>query len=273
MMADMAVEEKRVGAERIVRVRRKWNWEGWAAVAALAIAWQLASTQLPHILFPPLQDIVTTFVKLTWQGDLIDVTGHTYLRILVALSLSFAISTGLGLLGGIYAPIDRAMAPLVQIKQGVPTLCWIIFSIIWFKDVEVRNGFIVIISTLPSFYYLARDGIRAIPSDLWEMVRAWRPTAWQILTKLIIPSILPNFITGLRLNIGAAARATVFAELLGGISGVGYQLRVAEEQFRMADVLAWTVVLVFWILVTDRLLSIAETRLLNGRGRKDNADA
>lgn len=269
-MADFAQERLKEGPRA---ERRPWNKEGWIAVASLLLAWQIASMYLPPILFPPIEKVVTTFLKLAIEDDLIEVTGHTYLRIIVALIFSFVISTSLGLLGGIYGAVDRAISPLVQIKQGVPSLCWIIFSIIWFRDVEVRNAFIVVISTLPSFYYLSRDGIRSIPSDLWEMVRAWRPSTRQIVGKLVIPAILPNLITGLRLNIGAAARVTVFAELLGGVSGVGYQLRVAEEQFRMAEVLAWAVVLVFWTLVIDKLLELVETRLLRERGRKETEHA
>lgn len=259
-----AAPPAKIGGER----SRRWNLEGWIAIAVILVAWQIASTKLPPILFPPLQDIAARFVKLLKDGSLIETTAQTYLRIVAALVLSFVISTALGIAGGLGPIIDRFVSPVVQIKQGVPSVCWIIFSIIWFQGVEVRNVFIVVISTLPSFYYLARDGVRAIPADLWEMVRAWRPSSVQTIRKLVLPAILPNLITGLRVNIGAAAKVTVFAELLGGVSGVGYRLRIAEEQFRMDDVLAWTVVLVLWILVSDKLLQLVEQRLLSARGQK-----
>jgi NitT/TauT family transport system permease protein len=267
-MTDVITDDTTV-RQRPNEKKYRFNIEGLFAIVAILIAWQFASTQLPPILFPPLEEIATRFTKLLWDGSLIQTTGHTYLRIIIALAISFLISTMLGVAGGLNKSIDRIILPFVQIKQGVPSVCWIIFAILWFKDVEVRIAFIIVISTFPSLYYLARDDVRAIPADLWEMVRAWRPTKFQTICKLILPAISPNLITGLRVNIGAAARVTVFAELLGGVSGVGYRLRIAEEQFRMDDVLAWTVVLVVWILVSDKLLQMLEDRLLRSRGRKD----
>ncbi|PWC19537.1 ABC transporter permease [Brenneria corticis] len=248
------------------RVKRRY--EGFIAIILLIVVWETAAQYLPPILFPSLTEVAVRFIQMFHDDVLIHTTLLTYARILVAVIFSFIVCSAAGILAGLYAPVDHFLSPLIQIKQGVPSLCWIIFSIIWFKDVEIRNVFIVFISTLPSLYYLSRDGVRAIPTDLWEMVRAWRPTRLQLIFKLLLPSILPNLVTGLRVNIGTGARVVVFAELLGGVSGVGYQLRIAEEQFLMDQVLAWTVVLVFWILVCDNLLKIFENKMLRARGSK-----
>lgn len=246
---------------------RRWNIEGLSAVAIGLVAWQFASTKFPPYLFPPLQDIASTFWKLLLDGSLLHSTGLTYLRIITALAISFTVSTAIGIGAALNTTVDRVVLPYIQFKQGVPSICWIIFSILWFKEVEIRIAFIVIISTLPSFFYLTRDGVRAIPLDLWQMVRAWRPSFRQLMQKLVIPAVLPTMVTGLRINIGTAARVAIFAELLGGISGVGYHLRVAEEQFRMDVVMSWTIVLVILILVLDKLMQRLETRLTASQGR------
>lgn len=251
--------------------RRRWNLEGFATVIVALLAWQIASTRFPPFLFPPLQDIASTFAKLLFDGTLLKTSGHTYLRILVALAAAFVIATGAGIAGGLGRGFDRVIMPFVQFKQAVPSVCWIIFSVLWFRDIEVRIAFIIVISTFPSFYFLTRDSVRSIPVDLWEMVRAWRPTQWQIVRKLILPAVLPSMATGLRINIGTAARVAIFAELLGGVSGVGYYLRIAEEQFQMNVVMAWTIVLVVLILASDKLMAILEARLLRARGRLENS--
>lgn len=267
-MIRIETESAAVNTSKKTPVKRRY--EGISAIILLIFSWEVAAHFFPPILFPSLTQVAAEFLQLFHDKVLIHTTLVTYARILIAVLFSFIVCSALGLLAGLNDAVDRFLSPLIQIKQGVPSLCWIIFSIIWFKDVEVRNVFIVFISTLPSLYYLSRDGVRAIPADLWEMVRAWRPSRLQLITKLLLPGMLPNLITGLRVNIGAGARVVVFAELLGGVSGVGYQLRIAEEQFMMDQVLAWTVVLVLWILVCDNLLKVVENKLLRARGRKEN---
>ncbi|MGE3149124.1 MAG: ABC transporter permease [Pseudorhodoplanes sp.] len=244
-----------------------WRMEGAATLLFLLVAWEAASYVSPPILFPPLATIANTFKQLFVGGELAAAATLTILRIVIALAITFVFSTALGIVGGFVPVVDRFVNPIVQFKQGVPSVCWIILSVLWFKDVEIRIAFIVVISTLPSFYYITRDALRGIPKDLWEMVQALRPSYLQILKVLILPALLPQMITGLRINMGAATRVAVFAELLGGVSGVGYHLRIAEEQFRMDVVMAWTSILVTLVLVSDKLLSLAEKWSLQNRGR------
>jgi NitT/TauT family transport system permease protein len=68
-----------------------------------------------------------------------------------------------------------------------------------------------------------------------------------------------------RINIGNATRVTIMAELLGGITGIGHHLRLAQEMFRMDQVIVWTGVLVGFVVASNQLLSLVERRLLKWR--------
>jgi NitT/TauT family transport system permease protein len=157
--------------------------------------------------------------------------------------------------------------------QGVPAVCWIIFAILWFRDMEARIAFVVIVTTIPSFYYQARDGIRTISAELWDMVRSWRPSTGQLVRILILPALLPALLTGWRTNLGNGTRVTIFAELLGGISGIGYQLRLSQELFRMDRAIAWTIVLVVFVVGSNIALSLFERKALRWRHDRNSADA
>lgn len=239
--------------------------EGVIAIAALLIAWQAASTLLPPFLFPPLQTIAAATARIFADPVAFSVVALTYLRILTWLLVTFVLATALGMAAARIGALDRALQPLIQLKQGIPGLCWAIFAIIWFEGMETRIAFVVVISTLPSFFFQARDGFRAIPRDLWNMVKALRPGPLAMLRTLILPSMVPAMLTGLRINLGAAARVTITAELISGISGIGQALRNAQEQFRMDNVLAWTLAIVLFVLVTDKGLDWLEKELLGWR--------
>jgi NitT/TauT family transport system permease protein len=245
--------------------------EGIVAVLAVIVAWQVASGLLPPFVFPSLPTIVLATVRIFSDPLAFSVVAQTYLRILSWLLVTFVFATALGIAAARFARLDRALVPLIQLKQGIPGICWAIFAIIWFEGMETRIAFVVIISTLPSLFFQARDGFRAISRDLWDMVRALRPSPLAMLRTLILPAMTPALLTGLRINLGSAARVTITAELIAGISGIGNALRNAQEQFRMDNVLAWTLTIVLFVLITDKGLDWLERDLLRWRQKPENA--
>jgi NitT/TauT family transport system permease protein len=249
------------------------NIEGTVVLLLLVIGWQIASLHLPPILFPSLSRIAAALRDIVTSPPALAAIGLTYLRILVALAIAFAAATTIGIVAGLLRPLERAALPLIEVVQGIPAVCWIIFAILWFREMEARIAFVVIVSTIPSFFYQARDGMRAIPVELWDMVRSWRPSMLQLTRILILPALLPALLTGWRTNLGNGTRVTIMAELLGGVSGIGYQLRLSQELFRMDRAIAWTVVLVAFVVATNLGLTLFERTALRWRHDRDTANA
>lgn len=261
------------GAETLhLRPRAAWlpaRWETLLIAVVLAAAWQAASTVYPPFLFPPLEAVWASFWDLVSSPQGLSATATTYLRIAAWLIVTFVFATGVGVVAGLNSRVERFILPLIQLKQGIPGVCWIIFAVLWFRDMETRTAFVIITSCLPSLFFQARDGVHSIPKELWDMVRALRPGRLQMLWRLILPGIVPSLFTGFRINIGTATRVTVMAELIGGISGIGHQLALAVDLFRMDRAVAWTIILVAFVLVSNGFLSLAEKRLLRWRPAKE----
>jgi len=253
------------------RAGHRFNVEGLVAVVAVLIAWEAASAVLPPFLFPSIGTVAATTLEVLGDPAALGTVALTYARIVLWLAVAFAVSTALGIWAARRVRVDRALVPLIQLKQGIPGICWAIFAIIWFEGMETRIAFVVVISTLPSLFFQARDGFRAIPHELWDMVRALRPSRWAMATRLVLPAMNPAMLTGLRINLGTAARVTITAELLAGISGIGHHLRSAQEQFRMDIVLAWTVAIVLFVLLGDFAMSRVERYALRWRRRPEDA--
>ncbi len=244
------------------------NVEGTLVLLALVLAWQLASLYYPPILFPSLERIGKALVDMLGSATAVGAIVTTYVRILLALAVGFAVATAFGIAAGMVRTVERATIPLIEVMQGIPAVCWIIFAILWFRDMEARTAFVVIITTIPSFFYQARDGVLSISGELWDMVRSLRPSLAKLIRILIVPALLPSLLTGWRINIGNGTRVTIMAELLGGVSGIGYQLRVSQEMFRMDRAIAWTMVLVAFVVASNLALSWLEKRILGWRAAR-----
>jgi len=254
--------------------RHRLPWERTLAIALLLLAWAWASHFSTPMFFPSLRQIADNVFNLLSTPEGWASVGTTYARILFYLAGSFVVSSLLGLLAAWNVHIERFLQPIIELKQGIPALCWVLFAIIWFNDSEARIAFVVITSALPTFFYQSRDALRSIPRDWVELVHSLRPSPWQKARILWWPAVLPALLTGWRINIGNATRVTIMAELLGGITGIGHELRVSQEMFRMDQTIAWTAVLVLFVIVSNALISLAERHYLfyrHGDGVRDHA--
>ncbi len=275
MTDNIAIEsETRPQRVRFARLRnsplfRSMNGEGTLGLLGLLVLWQVASHHFSPMFFPSLQRIWRAAVDLLNSNGTLATIELSAARIFGALILSFILGSLLGVGASVYRRLERFLAPLIELKQGVPAVCWIIFATLWFREMEVRIAFVVVITALPIFYYQARDGVRAIPAELWGMISALRPNPWQRLRILVIPSMAPSMITAWRINVGNGVRVTIMAELLSGTSGIGYQLRLSQEMFRMDQVIVWTFALIVFVVVGNLILSAIERRLLKWRPKNE----
>ena len=95
--------------------------------------------------------------------------------------------------------------------------------------------------------------------DLFEMVLVFRPTKMRMFRVMILPAILPDILTAWKVNLGNASRVVVVAELVGATGGVGYALLQQQQIFDMAGALAWTLQLVFFVLITQWVINQIES--------------
>lgn len=230
------------------------------AMLFVAGAWQLVSLRLPDYIVPGWEVIGPTLLELDY--------GHvltTGVRVLVALFIAFVVGLLAALLLSTFPKIEGYVMPVVKMLMAVPAISWVIFAVLWFSNVEQRISFVLIVECGPVFFIQILDGIKHIPAPLRDMMRAFRPTRVEYYRKLIIPGVVPTLLTSWKITLGLAIRVATIAELVGAVSGVGYALVVSQQLFSVADVFAWTMVLVLMLLTAQSFVSLIESRLLKWR--------
>ncbi|MBI2961458.1 MAG: ABC transporter permease subunit [Betaproteobacteria bacterium] len=233
---------------------------GIIAIAALALAWHLASIYGPSYAFPTWGRIARALINIPLQD-----VGISIARLAVSMLLSFVIGMIFSTLVFERPFVEALLLPLVRLLMAVPAVCWVIFAILWFKGVEFRIFFVMSIVCTPVFIIDSLDAMKGVPLDLRQMVRSFRPDAVRYYTKLIFPSILPYVLTSWKINLTLAVRVVTIAELVGAVSGIGHGLVIAQEMFSIAEVFAWTVVLVLILLALQGLVNVIERRTLHWR--------
>jgi ABC-type nitrate/sulfonate/bicarbonate transport system permease component len=246
----------------------------WTSVFPFVVVialWQFASLFFPRFLFPSLIDVFWRCIDIFSTGAMFWDVMATVLRILAGLGGAFVIGGILGLVMVRSKAADKFLAPILTLFQGIPALSWVVFAIIWFHGVEFRIFFIMVMTTLPAFTFQVIGALRGMSKDLTEMVFSFRPTRLKLLRVMIAPAILPDILTAWKVNLGNAARVVVVAELVGATGGVGYQLLQQQQLFDMAGALAWTLQLVFFVLIVQGALTLIENTAFRYRAVSERA--
>jgi ABC-type nitrate/sulfonate/bicarbonate transport system permease component len=229
-------------------------------IVVFAVLWEIVSWMVPPFVVPGWGRISESLLSLRYDFVLV-----TLARVVAALLISFALGIVLSVAMYLWTPFENYCKPVVRLFMAVPVVCWILFSVLWFKWVEFRIAFVLIVVCAPVFIVDFLDGMKGVQQELRDMLRSFRPSRTQFFTKLLLPAIVPAILTSWKINISLAIRVVTIAELVGAISGVGYGLVLAQELFSVADVFAWTLVLVVILFLAEAILSLVEERMLRWR--------
>lgn len=241
------------------------------AFASVAGLWQLASLFFPPFLFPSLADVFWRCLGILSSWSEFSDVAATVARILAGLAGAFICGAALAIIMVRSQAANDFLSPILTLFQGVPALSWVVFAIIWFHGIEERIFFIMVVTTLPAFAFQVLGALQGMSRDLVEMVMSFRPSRMKLFRAMIIPAILPDILTAWKVNLGNASRVVVVAELVGATGGVGYQLLQQQQLFDMAGALAWTLQLVFFVLVAQSILTLIEKSAFRYRSISERA--
>jgi NitT/TauT family transport system permease protein len=230
-----------------------------------AVCWEVLSNLAPVLGIPPFAiPSLLRIAKSITTITPIDIV-VTLARVMAALVASFVLGLVLAMAMYRSEPLEKYLHPIIRLFMAVPVVSWILFAVLWFPGVEFRIGFVLVVVCGPVFLVDTLDAMRSVPRELRHMMKSFRPTTLQFFVKLMVPAIVPTIFTSWKVNISLAIRVVTIAELVGAVTGIGHQLSVAQELFSVADVFAWTIVLVALLFMLEAIVARIETRLLRWR--------
>lgn len=240
-------------------------------IVVLMALWQLSTLFFPPIVAPSLLQIGQSILDIATDYSKFQHLLYTATRLVAGLILAFVIGSFLGLSMGVFNRVREYLKPLLHLIQGVPALSWVVFAVIWFPNVEMRILFILTIVTLPGFALYIDSAVRSVQADLLDLGRAFRANRFQQFRMIIIPAIIPEVLSAWSVNIGAGVRVVVVAELVGATTGVGFQLLNSQSIYDMSGAIAWTLMLVGFLMILQTVVSLAEAKLLAWRPQGEAA--
>lgn len=227
---------------------------GAAGLALLALGWTLVNWRSGPFVLPSLAETGTALLRVIADGSAARATAATLLHAVGGAALGAAIGLLLGLGGGLWRPLGAALAPSATAILGVPPIAWIVLAFLWFGVGVTALLFTVTIATLPIVFAAALQGMRARDPGLVEMARVFRLPRRTRLARIILPELAVHIAPALSTAFAIAWKVALTAEVLGDGSGIGGNFATARAHLDLPEAMAWIVLVVILLLVTDAAL-------------------
>lgn len=239
---------KKVAKKSLSGVGSAWIFGTAGVLFAILLWWVFTHSATGNTMltaFAP-ENVPGAFAALAGRGVLWSDMGISLWRLVAGLVLAIVIGVPLGLAIGFSKATEQTTAPLVQFLRMVSPLSWAPIAVALFGVGSSPVIFLVTMAAVWPVVLNTVSGVRALDPAHLQVAQTLGATRWESLRTVVLPSIKPYVLSGIRLALGIAWVIIVPAEMLGVSSGLGYQILNARDRLAYEEMLA--VILVIGIL-------------------------
>jgi len=264
----------------IARPRAAPRWQrpakGALGLLLFLAAWQ-ASVPLVGLepyFYPSPLDVWRAFLDLVAKGILPVYLVDSVQRYVVGVAIGTALGVAGGLLIGLSPLASRMLSPAINFLFAIVEVAWIPIFVIWWgygaKTILIALTYVVFFPVL----YNTLVGVRTVPQVLINATRSLGASRAQVIAQVVLPSALPNVITGFRVGAGFAFRGLIFAEIVAAKTGIGYLIFEGAQTHQTARTIVGMIVMgVLWLALDNLYLKPVERATVERWGSIVTAEA
>jgi sulfonate transport system permease protein len=216
-----------------------WNI---GVLLVVLILWQLLTLVIASPFFPGPLAILQSFLDLARNGDtggntLWEHSWASLYRVLVGFGLAIIAGVPLGLLMGLYPVLYARTRAVLEPFRFIPPIAWIPLAIIFFTGLT-RYAFLIFLGAFFPVFTNAAVGVARVEPIHRKVAMVYGASKLWILLHVVIPTVLPDILGGMRVALGAAWLTIAAAELAGGISlGLGRMMTNYAELVQIPPII------------------------------------
>ena len=215
------------GYERVdFRHRALTMFVRYLPLLILAVVWE-ASSRLGLVStmeLPSLSSVIKAWFDLLMSGDLVSNSIDSLWRLCAGLAMAIGIGGLIGVLMAFYRPFDVLMNPLVQMFYPMPKSALIPVTVLWFGFGHWSKIVLIFIGCMLPVTLSAYNGARGTEQFLVWSARSMGASRRRTLIEVVLPSALPDLMSGIRTALALSFILMVSSELIVARSGLGYMI-------------------------------------------------
>jgi NitT/TauT family transport system permease protein len=174
-------------------------------------------------------------------------------RLACGMGISIAVSLVLGVAAGFIPWVRALIQPFVAAFSLIPpiTILPILFIMVGLD--EASKITLIAIGTAPLMLRAVALAVEEIPHEMIVKAQTLGASTWQMVTRVVLPQVLPKLIVATRFALIPAWIFLVSAEAIAAVSGLGYRIFLVRRFLSMDVIIPY----VLWITLLAWLMDIA----------------
>jgi NitT/TauT family transport system permease protein len=240
---------------------------GWLALVLLAVAYALWR--------------IVLFARgsLRWHDVVValEMGSFTFARVAILIAVASLVWVPVGVWIGLRPAVSTKVQPVAQFLAAFPANVLFPIAVVaivhWHLDPDIWLSPLMVLGTQWYILFNVIAGASAFPTDLREASTMFRLSTWQWWRKVIIPGILPYYVTGALTAAGGSWNASIVAEVASWgddkltAAGLGSYIADATAAGDYARVVLGIGVMSVMVVTCNRLLWRPLYRLAERRFR------
>jgi ABC-type nitrate/sulfonate/bicarbonate transport system permease component len=234
-------------------------------LAAVIGVWQVVGDDSTQIAMPTFVRTIRSFWALASDGSLGSALLSSNRVMLEGFALAVLVGGTVGVAMGLVRPLEDLLRPYVTLLLGTPII--VLTPLIESLFGLGASSKIAVVFLFAVGFVISNTaaGVTGTDATLREMANSFGARRRGLIRFVIIPSALPQILTGIRLALARSIVGMVLAELFLVTGGIGSLLITYSERFNTGYVLAITLALVLEGIVVNSFARLLERRLVRGR--------
>jgi NitT/TauT family transport system permease protein len=205
-------------------------------------------------IFPGLVKVFLSMWELCSTGILLKHTVASLFRVTIGFYLAVIFGIPLGIILGRWTTARQIINPLVQFLRPISPLAWIPIAMLWFGIGDKPAIFLIFLSSFFPLVVSTTVAVGSINPVYFQVASNFDLNRVETITKIVIPAVIPDIITALRITITIAWLVVVAAEMIAVQSGLGYLILDSRNALRMDYVMDGMIVIGIIGLYLDSLM-------------------
>jgi nitrate/nitrite transport system permease protein len=181
-------------------------------------------------------------------------------RVATGFALAAMVGIPMGFVIGRYAFMSRMAAPIISLLKPVSPLAWLPIGLLVFKAADPAAIWVIFITAVWPMIINTAVGVSKVPQDYMNVAKVLNLSEWKVVTKILLPYVMPYMMTGVRLSIGAAWLVIVAAEMLTGGMGIGFWVWDEWNNLNVEHIIIAIFIVGIVGLLLEQLLVLAAKR-------------
>ncbi|HEX3861164.1 MAG TPA: ABC transporter permease [Stellaceae bacterium] len=233
----------------------------------LAVAWEGVTRAglVPAAALPPLDSVGKAWVGLAAGGDLWSNGVASISRGAAGLLLAVIGGSLIGILMAWYKPVRLAVNPIVQFFYPMPKSALIPVIVLWLGFGDASKVTLIFVGCLLPVTLSAFNGARGTDEVLIWSARSLGASRARVLWEVVLPSALPELMSGVRTALALSFVLLVSSELIVARQGLGYMIGWLGDGGAYDAMFAVVLTVATLGFAADRLYLMAMRRMLAWR--------